>query len=203
MGIKNVIFDVGDVLIHFRYMDYMKDLGLSDEEIRFFAEQMVLTDFWHEMDLGIYNNEDARKHFTEAFPQYADEIGRFWDGIADIVREYDYAKPLVQKLKSAGLSVYALSNYPDEMSDMHWAKFQFLPEMDGYIISAKEKLAKPDPAIYRLLTERFGLDLSECVFVDDRDTNVEAANSLGMKGILFTGYDNMIGEFKKLDIKID
>ena len=200
--IKNVVFDVGDVLVAFCYKKYMRGLGFSEECVEFLSDNMVVTEFWHELDQGVKTEKDALEKFPKEFPQYKEEILKFWDNIENIVEEYDYSEPLICKLKDKGYGVYILSNYPIETAERHWPKFKFLPHTDGHIISAYEKITKPDEGIYRLLESRFGVDLTECVFVDDRQINIDAANALGMTGILFTGYDNLIEELKKLDINI-
>lgn len=198
MSIKNVVFDVGEVLVEFRYMNYMRDLGFDEEVVDFLAENMVLSEFWHELDLGIRTNSEGKKVFTEKYPQYASEIDKFWDHLEDIVREYDYAPGLIREIKQMGYKVYILSNYPIEIAEMHWPKFRFLPLTDGHIISAYEKLTKPDAAIYRLLESRFGLDLTECLFIDDRQINIDGAASLGMETLLFKGYDESYDEIMKI-----
>ena len=76
--IKNVIFDVGDVLIDFRYRDYMKDLGFGDETVDFLSDNMVLTDFWDDMDLGVRDVDDAEKYFSDKYPDLKDEILEFY-----------------------------------------------------------------------------------------------------------------------------
>ena len=200
--IKNIVFDIGDVLVYFRYREYMRDLGFSEELVEFFSEQMVLTPYWHNLDAGIVDDAHAVEYFQGLFPQYKEEIELFWSRIAEIVEEYDYSKGLVQSLKQAGYKVYALSNYPDKLSDLHWPTFTFLTDMDGYIISAKEKMAKPDPPIYHLLESKFGLNLSECVFIDDREANVQTALSLGMKAIRFTSYEDLTNELDKIGIHL-
>ena len=198
MSIKNVVFDVGEVLVEFRYMNYMRDLGFDEEVVVFLAENMVLSEFWHELDLGIRTNSEGKRVFTEKYPQYASEIDKFWDHLEDIVREYDYAPGLIREIKQMGYKVYILSNYPIEIAEMHWPKFRFLPLTDGHIISAYEKLTKPDTAIYRLLESRFGLDLTECLFIDDRQINIDGAASLGMETLLFKGYDESYDEIMKI-----
>lgn len=198
MSIKNVVFDVGEVLVEFRYMNYMRDLGFDEEVVVFLAENMVLSEFWHELDLGIRTNSEGKRVFTEKYPQYASEIDKFWDHLEDIVREYDYAPGLIREIKQMGYKVYILSNYPIEIAEMHWPKFRFLPLTDGHIISAYEKLTKPDAAIYRLLESRFGLDLTECLFIDDRQINIDGAASLGMETLLFKGYDESYDEIMKI-----
>ena len=195
--IKNFVFDVGDVLIDFRYRDHMRDLGFSEEAVEYLSEHMILTEFWHEMDLGLRSEKDAIEHYSGKMPQYSKEVEIFWKNTEDLVREQEYSAPLIRAVKAAGYGAYILSNYPKELSETHWPKFRFLPEADGYIISALEKLAKPDPAIFRLLTTRFGLELSECIFIDDNPRNVEAAKKLGMEAIHFTGYDMLIRDLSE------
>ena len=189
--IKNVIFDVGDVLIDFRYRDYMKDLGFSDETVDFLSDNMVLTDFWDDMDLGVRDVDDAEKYFSDKYPDLKDEIHEFWAHTERIVAEYDYAGPMIRSLKDKGYKVFLLSNYPEKMADIHWKKFTFLDILDGYIISAKVKITKPDPAIYRMLMDRYRLKPEESIFIDDRQINIDTAKELGMETVLFTGYDEL------------
>ncbi len=201
--IKNVVFDVGDVLIHFRYRDYMKDLGFPEEEINLFEEKAIRSDYWKEMDRGFAKEDKAAEYFSSEMPEYAADVVRFMDGIEAIVREYDYAFPLLSAIRNAGYGVYILSNYPDKLSDLHWKHFRFLEAANGKLISAKEKLAKPDAAFYRLLSERFGLSLSECLFVDDREINVEAAKNVGMQAVLFQGLEPLLQSLSDYGIQIE
>jgi len=200
--IKNIVYDVGNVLVEFRYKEYMRDFGFSEELVDFFGENMVMTDFWRDMDKGLKDENDAREYFTAAFPEYRDEVNRFWDNIINIIQEYDYSNQLIHRSKAARYGVYLLSNYPDSLSDLHWATFSFMDDIDGKIISAKEKVIKPEPAIYRLLESRFGLRLNECIFIDDSQPNVDAAIDLGMQAVHFTGYDNLMDEFAKRGINV-
>ena len=196
--IKNVVFDVGMVLADFRYREYMTDLGFSEEVIEKFVEKVIDSQHWVDMDNGLVDDGKAIDFFKKELPGYDKEHDAFWVGIADIIREYDYSEPLVLELKEKGLKVFVLSNYPDKLSDLHWPHFKFLKHVDGYIISAKEKMMKPDPEFYKLLEKRYGIDLKESIFVDDRAVNIEAARSLGMTGILFKGIDELKNEIKTI-----
>jgi putative hydrolase of the HAD superfamily len=184
--IKNVIFDVGMVLIDFCWDGYCRELGFSEEIIAEFEKMMITSKYWHLLDEGTMTEEDAIIKFKEEIPQYAKEIDTFWEHPEHFVKEYDFAAPLVDELHSKGYYVYLLSNYPLRLHELHWNLFKFFPKIDGYIVSAKEKLCKPDPAIYHLLCDRYNLDPSECLFVDDRQENVDAARSIGMDALLFT-----------------
>ena len=202
MDIKNIVFDVGNVLVAFRYRELMQDLGFDETTVDYLAKNMVETPFWNELDRGDKMNADAIEKFTNELPEYKSEILKFWDNIQDVVKEYDYSEGLVKELKAAGYGVYILSNYPVETYHMHWPRFKFLPHADGYIVSGFERVIKPDEKIYRLLESRFGIKLEDSIFVDDRQINIDAANSYGMKGILFTGYDDLIDSLKKYNIEI-
>ncbi len=202
MDIKNIVFDVGNVLVAFRYRELMQDLGFDETTVEYLAKNMVETPFWNELDRGDKMNADAIEKFTNELPEYKSEILKFWDNIQDVVKEYDYSESLVKELKAAGYGVYILSNYPVETYHMHWPTFKFLPHADGYIVSGFERLIKPDEKIYRLLESRFGIKLEDSIFVDDRQINIDAANSYGMKGILFTGYDDLIDSLKKYNIEL-
>ena len=201
--IKTIVFDVGDVLIRFRYRDHMRDLGFSEDAVEELSQRMVLTEFWHEMDMGIKMEQDALEHFTKLMPEYESEIRTFWANTDGLVAEYPYAEGLVTGLKKAGYGVYVLSNYPKETAERHWPTFRFLPHTDGHIISAYEKMAKPDPRMYRLLESRFGLNLSQCLFIDDREVNIEGAEAVGMQGLLFRGYDELLEDLMKQGITFE
>lgn len=198
---KNIIFDVGDVLISFRYRDYMRDLGFPEETVEFLTNNMIFTDFWEAMDRGEKDVGEASELFCDRYPELSQEIRIFWENIRDIVAEFDYARPLVLSMKEKGFRVYLLSNYPEKLADMHWPQFTFLPDMDGYIISAKVKLAKPDPAIFRMLMDRYRMKPEECVFIDDNRDNIQTASELGITSIHFTGYDDLIRELQKIGIE--
>ena len=201
MSIKNIVFDVGGVLVDFCYMEYMRKLGFSEEMCREFEKDIIYSELWNDMDRGDLMLDEAgikfKKRLREMYKPCDDEVDLFIENIKDIVKEYPYSKGLLQSLKDAGYGVYILSNYPRDLADMHWKDFKFLPVADGYIISAYERIVKPDEKIYRLLTEKFGIDLTESVFIDDRQINIDAANALGMKGILFKNLDGCMEALNK------
>ena len=105
--------------------------------------------------------------------------------MTDIVTIRDYAIEWVKSLKKQGFSVYFLSNFSQKIEKECDKALVFRKEMDGGILSWKDKLIKPDPEIYKLCLTRFGLKPEESVFVDDTAVNVEAANELGIHGIVF------------------
>ena len=183
--IKNVVFDVVMVLADFRWHDYMTDLGISSEHAGFLGKNMIKTKYWDEMDLGIFDENSACEFFCTLYPGYKDDIEKFWKDLTEIVWEYDYAEGMIKDIKVAGFNVYLLSNYPPKLSELHWPGFKFRKHTDGEVISGIEKVAKPDLKIYKLLCDRYSLNPSECLFIDDREINVDAAKKSGMEGFVW------------------
>lgn len=188
--IKNIIFDIGQVLVHFRYHEYMKELGFSEEIQDVFCKKIVENPLWSEFDLGIRETEDIISEMKSRVPEYTAEADLFFDRIDDIVESFPYARSWIADLKQRGYNVYLLSNYPRDMFDMHERdKFNFTDLVDGKIISGHVKMTKPNPEIYKLLCKTYGLKPEESIFLDDRKENIEAADKLGMHTILFQTYE--------------
>ena len=111
-------------------------------------------------------------------------------GVFDGIHSFSYSANWLKSLKERGLSVFLLTNYSDWMFDYHFKnEFTFTKYVDGMIVSGREKLLKPENAIYECLLKRYGLKAEECVFLDDHAENVEGAKKCGLNGIVFTDFE--------------
>lgn len=183
--VKNIIFDLGMVLVNVRWREYMQELGFSEEEIGFFSEHVLFGGTWKRMDEGTLTQEQAAAAFQEAYPQHREAIRLFFEDLTELVHPFPDAADWIREYRERGYRVYVLTNYPDRMFSLHLeTQFPFLKEADGVLVSAREKMLKPQPEIYRLLLERFGLMAEECVFLDDSKANVRGAEAEGIHGIL-------------------
>ncbi|MBR3524918.1 MAG: HAD family phosphatase [Lachnospiraceae bacterium] len=198
--IRNIVFDIGMVLADFRWKEYMlRDLGFAPEVMETFAERLVLDPIWDELDLGVRPTEEIIAEMKERLPEYPKERELFFSRIEDIAASYPYSEAWIRELKERGFAVYLLSNYPRDVFRIHEKKhFGFAALVDGKVVSGFERVSKPDPAIYRILLERYGLRAEECVFLDDRKVNIDTALSLGMQGIVFTSYEDARGRLEEL-----
>ncbi|HPF28965.1 MAG TPA: hypothetical protein PLZ77_02540 [Lachnospiraceae bacterium] len=94
MMIKNVIFDIGMVLVNFRWREYMRDdLGFSEELVELMGRKVVVNPLWDELDLGIREATDIIADMKAQVPEYPQEAQRFFDGIEDIVETYPTVFP--------------------------------------------------------------------------------------------------------------
>lgn len=194
--IHNIIFDVGMVLIDFCWRQHCHNLGFDEQMIEAFDKHMISSKFWDMLDEGTIEEKDAIARFIEAMPQYSEQVKLFWEHPEGFVKEYEYAAPMIRTLKQQGYRVYLLSNYPLKMYELHWPSFSFFKEVDGYIVSAVEKMKKPDLRIYNLICQRYQFNPEECLFVDDRQVNIEAARQAGMNAVLFEDYNQFNSAFK-------
>ncbi|MCR5234653.1 MAG: HAD family phosphatase [Lachnospiraceae bacterium] len=189
MSINTIIFDIGNVLVDFRWKGFIADFGYDKEIQERIAKATVLDKVWHEFDRGILGEEELMDKFVANDPGIEDEIRRTYRSIKGLLVQFDYTKPWIRELKDKGVRVLYLSNYSEKADRECADEMDFFPLMDGGILSYKVKLIKPDAAIYELLTETYGLTPSECLFFDDTPVNVEAARKHGYNAEVFTGYE--------------
>ena len=199
--IKNIIFDIGNVLTDFRWREFLFDKGFDEEMVERIANASVKCPQWSEFDRGAWTEEQLMEAFVANDPEIESQLHEAFDDIHGMVTLREYAIPWVQELKKKGYRVLYLSNFSRKAEVECPNSLAFLPYMDGGILSYKDKLVKPDPAIYRLLLDRFGLVSEESVFLDDTLVNVEAARKMGIYGIHFQSKEQAEEELRKLGVE--
>lgn len=196
--IKNVIFDIGNVLTDFRWKDFLRAKGFEGEELERIAKASVESTVWPELDRGVWSFEQVMEGFVKNAPDLEKRFHDAFDDMTDIVTIRAYALDWIRELKSQGFRVYYLSNFSRKIERECKKALIFCEEMDGGILSYRVRLIKPDPAIYQLLMSRYDLKPWESVFLDDTPVNVQAARELGMQGIVFQNLEQARNELEKL-----
>ncbi len=200
--IKTVIFDIGNVLVDFCWDKMYKDkLGCSDETIERLGKATVYSKEWKEFDRGVLSYGEIVDSLVALDPELETEIRTALENQTGIVSERDYADKWVLALKKAHYKVLLLSNFSMEAYDTNLAHFKFMKDVDGGILSFRDHMIKPDREIYQLITDRYELKPSECVFIDDTAENIEAAKAFGMHGIVFGTLDQVLEDLDKLGVK--
>lgn len=184
MEIKNIIFDFGDVLLDWN-PKYLYEQHFADKsEMDYFLENVCNHDWNREQDRGRPFAE-AVKILQEQFPAYAEQIALYdncWDtmlraeipGTVEILREL-----------SKTHRIFGLTNWSAEKIKIAYDQYDFSKYFEGIVVSGEEKLIKPDPKIYELLLERFGIKAEDSLFIDDNPANIAAAKALGIHAIHF------------------
>lgn len=191
---KDIIFDLGGVLIDWNPRNLYKKIFASTEEMEWFLNTVCTTQ-WN-------TQQDAGRPFAkglavikEKYPKYAAQIDDYfnrWDEM--LGGPVKSAVTVLKDLKDKGYPLYALTNWSAETFPIARAKYDFLNWFDGIVVSGEERLVKPDPAIYARLLKRYQLHSSNCLFIDDNAANVSEAAHLGFETILFTGGDALRAE---------
>jgi 2-haloacid dehalogenase len=191
--IKNVIFDYGNVLVDWNpaYL-FLPVFGGDEEKCRYFTNHVCNREWFTRMDRG-ESMDKCVAELQAQFPQYADAVAMFRDRWFDMCHgDIPGMVEIIQDLKSRGVGVYGLTNWPAATFTEARRRFRTLAGIDNYVVSSSVKLAKPEPAIYELLIRKYNLKPQECVFIDDRIDNVNAAKALGMSGIVYPGSANQL-----------
>lgn len=186
--IKNVIFDYGNVLIDWNpaYL-FLPVFGGDEEKCRFFTDNVCNREWFTRMDRG-ESMDVCVAELQARYPQYADAVAMFRDRWFEMCNgELPGMLEIIQDLKSRGVGLYGLTNWPAETFTEARLRFKTMGSIDNYVVSSHVKLAKPEPAIYQLLLSKYNLKPEECVFIDDRKDNVNAAIAQGMTGIVYPG----------------
>lgn len=183
--IKNIVFDMGRVLIDFRPKDIMERFGVPQQDRQLILNELFLSLDWVRMDRGVLSDEEACESICKNVPEHLHEYVR---GIV-----FNWDKPLepvsgmaelVQELKSMGYGIYLLSNASRRQHE-YWDRIPGSECFDGTFISADHGLLKPHAEIYDKFFQEFSLNPQECIFIDDAPANIEGALCCGMEGIVF------------------
>ena len=196
-----VIFDVGNVLYRWEPRALYERLIDSDQALDAFLEN-VCTKEWHFQHDAGRDFADTSAELTAQYPQHADLIAAWGPRFNETLPGPVPGMPqIVADLDAAGVPIFGITNFSHEF----WPPFRereaalFAPFRD-IVVSGDEKMVKPDPAIYALALERFGLSGPDAVFVDDSPPNVEAARAAGIHAVLFTDSGDFRVELVRLGL---
>ena len=181
--VKNIVFDVGGVLLDYRWLDMFIEHGHSAEEANRLGCVIFHNPLWQILDYGIIPLPQVLDAYALAYPEDEGEIRWFVNHGEDMRVRRPAVEEMVGKLKEAGYGLYILSNYPRWLFDQHIRGTGLVEMMDGVVVSSDIHKVKPDRRIYKHLLETYSLEPGECIFYDDRPENTSAARAVGMQAI--------------------
>ena len=189
--IKNIVFDIGNVLADFRVMEFLGEKGFDANMSKRILKASLMTPYWGQFERAEISEEEAIDLFASTDPDIRDELWKAFSDVRGLLVIREYAVPLIKDLKKKGFKVYYLSNYSKKAYDECGESLAFMEFMDGGLVSFKVGKTKPDPEMYKQFLNEYGLKAEECLFIDDTEENVIAARKLGFEGIVFTGYEDL------------
>ncbi|MBD7913580.1 HAD family phosphatase [Clostridium sp. Sa3CUN1] len=198
---KNIIFDLGNVLLSFNPMEYLKS-KISEEKIQEVYKAIFQSEEWIMLDRGTITEKEAINNIIEKNSIYRDDISLAFEDWYAILKPIEETIKVLEDLKSKGYNIYYLSNFHELAFKEVSTKNSFFELFDGGVVSYEEKIIKPEEEIYRLILKRYNLIPSETIFIDDTKVNVEGAEKLGITTIFLENPRKLREELRKLSLDI-
>lgn len=190
--IKNIVFDMGNVLLDFNPQASMQILKIKEEAQPVMLKELFGGEEWVQLDLGNISVDEAYKSIKQRVPEeFHADLRKCIDGWDVCMVPVEGAKEFCSFVKEKGYGVYVLSNAHKSFYT-YFPRYFDLEFFDGVVVSTDVHTVKPDIKIYKHLLEKYNLKAEECLFIDDRADNVEGAIKAGMKAVQFKN------DFKKI-----
>ena len=183
--VKNIVFDMGQVLLSHIPQRYLHKIFTDETAIQAIDKGVFGSPEWTMLDEGVLTEEEALCRWKQALPQYTKEIDTAFASWHTDLLPIEGMVDLLRQLKEKGYRLYLLSNMHLRFYDFS-DKVEAFRYLDGILISSKERMKKPEPRIYRRFCEKFSVKPQECLFVDDKPENIAAAEQEGFSGHVFT-----------------
>lgn len=205
-AVDAVLFDVGNVLIEwdprhlYRKIFRTPDGAPDEERVEWFLGTICTTPWHIRHDLG-RSPEEQTSELILRHPEHRTEIEAFYDRFQEMIPGPIEAIVTAKKaMRASGIRTYGLTNFGAETFRDTRERFPFLKAFDDVVVSGEEGVIKPDPRIFGLCIERFGLIPGQTLFIDDSERNIEAARNLGFETHLFAGPEDCLEHLVRLDL---
>ncbi|MBL1229167.1 HAD family phosphatase [Enterococcus sp. BWB1-3] len=202
--IKNIVFDVGNVLVHYAPAKFIKRFTDVPEYQELLLHEIFLSVEWIKYDRGTISKEElGRTICSRVKESLHDTVLEIIDCWHEEIKPNEAMKPLVKQLKDQGYKLYILSNAPHAFHEFKH-RIPALDLFDSAFVSAEWKLLKPQIEIFQAFCSHFQLVPSECLFIDDLAINVEGAINAGMDGCIFKGnIQELVLKLENAGVKLD
>ena len=177
---------------------FFEQFGYSPEMCGGLLACTLRSPHWKEFDRGVLTDREVIDRFVEDTPELEEEIRACMKNIHGVVYRLDTSIPWIEEIKATGRRVLYLSNYSRKVADENEDAMDFLPYMDGGLLSCDYKVIKPDPAFYQILIDKYDLEPEKCVFLDDLESNLETARELGINTILVKDHEQAAADLQAL-----
>lgn len=204
MSLNTIIFDLGGVLIDWNPRYLYRKLIANEEEMAYFLTHICTPDWNEQQDAG-RPLQQATEEKVREFPEYAELIRAYYGRWPEMLAgPISGTVRILEKILELGTyRLLALTNWSAETFPIAWERYSFLRHFEGILVSGKEGLKKPDPAIYRLLFDRFEVQPDRAVFIDDNLRNIRSADQLGLRTIHFQNPEHLARLLRKHEVMVD
>ena len=190
-AVEAVVFDIGGVLLDWSPRHLYRKVFEDEQTMEFFLGQICTTE-WHDAHDRGESTADSCARLADIHPGYAEEIWAWATrGEEMVAGQFDDTVAILTDLVQAGVPCYALSNMEAETFPLRFDRYPFFRLFDGVVISGLEGMAKPDSEIFELLLDRFALNATTTLFIDDNVGNLDPAAALGLATVRFESSEGL------------
>lgn len=187
MKIKNIIFDIGNVILEFKYEEVIENFTSNDNEKEFILDNIIHSPEqlgYGLIDTGFITQEEAIKIVEDRTNHINDEIiENFWTKYNDYAKINEEVLTIIKKLKDDGYNIYLLSNINQYTVDFIKKTSNLFEIVDGYVLSYEVHQIKPHISIFKTLINTYKLNPEESLFIDDNQRNIDMGNFVGFNSI--------------------
>ncbi|ABR30761.1 haloacid dehalogenase [Thermosipho melanesiensis] len=193
--VRNIIFDLGRVLINWAPKKYMEKV-FDKDTVTFFMNNIFNTNDWNLMDKGLIDEEELWKKKLSTFPQYKEEIEHMKNKVIDLLTPIEENVNILYELKKK-YKLYVLSNFSKNSFKMVKEKYKFFELFNGIVISSYVNSIKPEEKIYKILIKTYNIIPEESLYIDDKIENISTGKRLGFKTIHLKSPELLKNKLKK------
>ncbi|MBU3103220.1 HAD family hydrolase [Clostridium gasigenes] len=197
---RNIIFDIGNVLLDFNPKEYLKS-KMKEDKVDYVHKEIFESEEWIMLDRGTILEEEAIKIITSRSNGNEELIKIAFEKWYDILNPIEKTVDILKNLKESGYKVYYLSNFHLKAFEHVTSKYNFFNIFDGGVVSYEEKIIKPEKEIYNKIIEKYKLNVNESIFIDDMECNINKAREVGFKTILFKNPEELMVSLKEYGVK--
>jgi len=194
---RNIIFDLGAVLIYFDAQEMIADVFKDEKPIPYELFGAIKTSIWYDMDRGVKSPQEVVDLLADQYDK--NKLSKFIAALPARLQPLNEGIALLDAVKARGFKTYILSNLSIDCYNVV-SKYDFLQRVDGAVYSSMVKLTKPEPEIYQHLLTKYSLRPHECLFIDDLTQNIDGAKAVGIDGIVLSNHAQVKADLQKLNI---
>lgn len=194
---NTLIFDMGMVLVDYRWKAFLKDLGYEGEKFNKVGNAVFNNPLWQQFDQGVMGDENVIAQMKKESPECAADIDRIWENFRYVCQPYAYSEEMIRTLHEMGYKIYILSNYGKTLLNLDREDFTFLDYVDGGIFSYEVKQVKPNDDIYETLLSKYDICPETAIFFDDMAANCESARRRGITAVEVRGLSSILDGLKE------
>ncbi|MBD1556729.1 HAD family phosphatase [Vibrio sp. S9_S30] len=201
MAIKNIVFDVGNVIVKWSPLEIVSaTFGVTGETAQKMARDIFSHQVWLDLNKGRLTEDEAKLAYQAQLQLSVIETEQLFDNVKASLSLLEGTENMMRDLKASGYGIYALTDNVHEIVAFLKDRYDFWSLFDKAIVSAEWDVLKPDPRIYQLVVEQCNVEANESVFLDDMPANVEGARTQGFHAFQFSTAEKAREDLRSLGV---